>query len=166
MTDLFRLKPAAVAAYPMYRGVARAVGMQVFEAEDGIEGLAQATRNAVADHDFVYVHYKTTDSRGEDGDFEAKVKEIETADRVIERLLENEFDVVMVTGDHSTPAAMAGHSWHPVPVLISGGPCRANAGGNSFGETDCLQGALGTFPSMDLLPLVLAQAGRIGKFGA
>jgi 2,3-bisphosphoglycerate-independent phosphoglycerate mutase len=166
MADVYGLRPAAVAAYPMYKGVARAVGMDVFEAEDGIDGLAQATQAAVADHDFVYVHYKTTDSRGEDGDFKAKVKEIETADRVAERLLENDFDVVMVTGDHSTPAAMASHSWHPVPVLISGGPCRANAGGNSFGETDCLQGALGTFPSMDLLPLVLAQAGRIGKFGA
>ncbi len=166
MVDLYGLRPAAVAAYPMYRGVARAVGMQVFEAEDGIEGLAQATRDAVAEHDFVYVHYKTTDSRGEDGDFDAKVKEIENADRVAERLLENDFDVVMVTGDHSTPAVMASHSWHPVPVLISGGPCRANAGGDGFGETACLQGALGTFPSMDLLPLVLAQAGRIGKFGA
>ena len=166
MADLYGLRPAAVAAYPMYRGVARAVGMDVFEAEDGIDGLAQATRDAVADHDFVYVHYKTTDSRGEDGDYEAKVKEIEIADRVAERLLENDFDVVMVTGDHSTPAAMASHSWHPVPVLIAGGPCRANAGGDGFGETACLQGALGIFASMDLLPLVLAQAGRIGKFGA
>jgi 2,3-bisphosphoglycerate-independent phosphoglycerate mutase len=150
----------------MYLGVARAAGMDVFEAGDGIDDLAAATREAATDHDFVYVHYKTTDSRGEDGDFDAKVLEIEAADRLAERLLENDFDVVMVTGDHSTPAVMQRHSWHPVPVLISGGPCRANAGENVFGETACLQGALGTFPSMDLLPQVLAQAGRLGKFGA
>ena len=147
-------------------GVARLVGMTVFEAEDTVESRVELTREALADHDFVFVHFKATDSRGEDGNFDAKVEQIELADRSLAALLELGFDVVMVTGDHSTPATFKAHSWHPVPLLIHGPHCRANAGDGGFGETACLTGALGSLRSMDVLPLVLAQAGRIGKFGA
>ena len=167
LSDLYGLQPASVAAYPMYRGVARAVGMTVYEAEDEVESRVELTRRALAEgHDFVFVHFKATDSRGEDGDFDAKVEQIERADETASRLLEEGFDVVMVTGDHSTPATYRAHSWHPVPVLIWGPHCRANASLEGFGETACLTGALGSLRSMDLLPLVLAHAGRIGKFGA
>lgn len=164
LKELYGLRAAAVAAYPMYRGVAGLVGMRVFEAAEGPEGLASAAREAAREHDFVYVHYKPTDSRGEDGDFEAKVAEIEKADALAAALLEDAYDVVMVTGDHSTPAVLASHSWHPVPVLIWGGACRGTA--PAFNERACLQGELGSIRSLDVLPLVLAHAGRLGKFGA
>jgi len=164
--DLYGVKPAAVAAYPMYRGVARAVGMTVFAAEDTVESRVDLTRTAMQDHDFAFVHFKATDSRGEDGDFDAKVEQIEIADQTLARLLELDFDVVMVTGDHSTPATYRAHSWHPVPVLIHGPHCRANASRAGFGETACITGALGPLRGTDVLPLVLAQAGRIRKYGA
>ncbi len=164
--DLYGVKPAAVAAYPMYRGVARLVGMSVFDAEDTIDSRVDLTGAALEQHDFVFVHYKATDSRGEDGDFDAKVEQIELADRSLAALLELGFDVVMVTGDHSTPATYRAHSWHPVPVLVWGPHCRVNGVAAGFGETACLSGALGSLRSMDILPLTLAHAGRVGKFGA
>jgi 2,3-bisphosphoglycerate-independent phosphoglycerate mutase len=163
--ELYLLKAAAVAAYPMYRGVARAIGMTVFESADTLASRVELTREALAAHDFIFVHFKATDSRGEDGDFDAKVEQIEGADQTLAALLELDFDVVAVTGDHSTPATYRAHSWHPVPVLIWGPHCRAN-GAPGFGETACLQGALGQIRSMDVMPLVLAQAGRLEKFGA
>ena len=165
LEELYRLKAAAVAAYPMYRGVARAVGMTVFESADTLASRVELTREALGAHDFVFVHFKATDSRGEDGDFDAKVEQIEAADQTLAALLALDFDVVAVTGDHSTPATYRAHSWHPIPVLIWGPHCRAN-GATGFGETACLQGALGQIRSMDVLPLVLAQAGRLEKFGA
>jgi len=164
--ELYDVRPAAVAAYPMYRGVARLVGMTVFDAEDTIDSRVEHTRAALEQHDFVFVHYKATDSRGEDGDFDAKVEQIELADRSLAALLELGFDVVMVTADHSTPATYRAHSWHPVPVLIWGPHCRVNGVAGGFGETACLSGALGPLRGMDILPLVLAHAGRVGKFGA
>jgi 2,3-bisphosphoglycerate-independent phosphoglycerate mutase len=164
--DLYGVKPAAVAAYPMYRGVARAVGMTVFASDDTVESCIGLTRTAMQDHDFAFVHFKATDSRGEDGDFDAKVEQIELADQTLAGLLELDFDVVMVTGDHSTPATYSAHSWHPIPMLIHGPHCRANAGQDGFGEMSCITGALGPLRSMDVLPLVLAHAGRLGKYGA
>jgi 2,3-bisphosphoglycerate-independent phosphoglycerate mutase len=164
--DMYGVRAAAVAAYPMYRGVARLVGMSVYAADNTLESRVEQTRAALQEHDFVFVHYKTTDSRGEDGDFDGKVAEIEHADRSLAALLELGFDVVMVSGDHCTPATYRAHSWHPVPVLIWGPHGRANATAAGFGETACLSGALGAIRSMDILPLTLAQAGRVGKFGA
>lgn len=166
IADLYGVKPAAVAAYPMYRGVARLVGMTNFEAADSLESRVEQTRAALDEHDFVFVHYKATDSRGEDGDFDAKVEQIELADASLGALLELGFDVVTVTGDHSTPATYAAHSWHPVPALVWGPDCRANATAGGFGETACLSGALGPLRAMDILPITLAHAGRVGKFGA
>ncbi len=166
LADLYGVKPAAVAAYPMYRGVARAVGMTVFASEDTVESRVDLTRKAMRDHDFAFVHFKATDSCGEDGDFDAKVEQVEIADQTLARLLELDFDVVMVTGDHSTPATCRAHSWHPIPVLIHGPHCRVNASQGGFGETACIAGALGPLRGMDVLPLVLAHAGRIAKYGA
>lgn len=165
--ELYGVRPAAVAAYPMYRGVARAVGMKVFPADDTADALAAGVVEAAREHDFVFLHWKSSDSRGEDGDFDAKVEAIEAADGLLGRILEEpgEWDVVMVTGDHSTPAVMRSHSWHPVPLLIHGGPCRGDEA-EVFGETACRGGALGALRSLDVLPLVLARAGRLGKFGA
>jgi len=161
--DLYLLNAVAVAAYPMYRGVARLAGMQVRATEDDPDRLAAQVRQA-EEHDFVFLHYKSTDSRGEDGDFEAKVREIERADRLLAEIQDG-FDVVMVTGDHSTPWSLRSHSWHPVPVLVWSDRCRRHQA-LSFGETSCLFGSLGQIRSIDVLPLVLAHAGRLKKFGA
>ena len=117
-------------------------------------------------YDFFFVHYKYTDSRGEDGNFEAKAAEIEKVDTVIPRILDLKPDVFIVTGDHSTPAAWKAHSWHPVPTLLhapSGGRGNPVQG---FGESECLKGVLGQFPAVDLMPMALAYAGRMAKFGA
>jgi len=160
---LYRLDAAAVAAYPMYLGVARLAGMEAHEVADDPQALADKVLE-MGSKDFVFLHYKSIDSRGEDGDFDAKVHEIEKADGVLARLVEK-FDVVMVTGDHSTPSSMRAHSWHPVPLLIVGENCRAS-GGSGFGERACAQGALGHVRSNEIMPLVLAHAGRLRKFGA
>lgn len=161
--ELYGLNGLAVAAYPMYRGVARLAGMAAVASADEPEALAEHVRQAGA-HDFVFLHYKSTDSRGEDGDFDAKVAEIEKADRLLAGLVD-EFDVVAVTGDHSTPWSMRAHSWHPVPLLIHGGPARRHEA-RAFGERECARGSLGHVRSMDVLPLALAHAGRLKKFGA
>jgi len=166
-SELYGVRAGAVAAYPMYRGVARMAGMRVFPAEDTPDDLARGVVEAAGEHDFVFLHWKSSDSRGEDGDFDAKVAAIEGADGLMGRLVDNPggWDVIMVTGDHSTPAAMRSHSWHPVPLLIHGGPSRRDEA-DAFGETACRHGALGALRSIDVLPLVLARAGRLGKYGA
>lgn len=161
--ELYGLRAAAVAAYPMYRGVARLAGMEAFSASDDPSDLAAHVRE-LDDRDLVFVHYKSTDSRGEDGDFDAKVTEIERADALLAELGPG-FEVVMVTGDHSTPWSMRSHSWHPVPVLIHGGPARAHDA-DGFGERACARGSLGHIRSVDVLPLTLAHADRLKKFGA
>jgi 2,3-bisphosphoglycerate-independent phosphoglycerate mutase len=160
---LYGLDPAAVAAYPMYLGVARLAGMRAYPVGDDPESLVAGVAEAKR-HDFVFLHYKATDSRGEDGDFDGKVAEIERADGVLAAVAD-EFDVVMVTGDHSTPSSMRAHSWHPVPILIRGSRCRPQQG-DGFGERACVGGSLGQIRSQDVLPLVLAHAGRLRKFGA
>ena len=116
-------------------------------------------------YDFFFLHFKYTDSTGEDGDFEGKVEEIEGFDAVIPRVVELEPTVLIVTGDHSTPASLKSHSWHPVPTLLVGEFCRTD-GCDRFGERDCLSGGLGQFEAKHLMPLALANACRLGKFGA
>ncbi len=160
---LFRLDAGAVAAYPMYLGAARLAGMTAYPAQDNTAALASQVA-AAGSHDFVFLHYKATDSRGEDGDYDGKVAEIEKADALLAEVHE-QFDVVMVTGDHSTPWSMRAHSWHPVPLLISSSRCRRH-GVAGFGERECLHGSLGRVRSNDVLPLVLAHAGKLRKFGA
>lgn len=160
--DLYGLRAAAVASYPMYLGAARLAGMSTHRVPDTPDDLV-AMVDSLADRDFIFLHFKATDSRGEDGDFEGKVAEIEKADALLARLRAS-FDVTMVTGDHSTPARMRSHSWHPVPLLIHSDQARGSEGG--FGERACAQGSLGHVRSIDILPLVLAHAGRLRKFGA
>ena len=163
--ERFKVRAAAIAGYPMYRGVAGLVGMDVMPPAETADDMEQALRGAFGDYDFFFVHFKKTDSTGEDGDFEAKVAATEALDDFSRRVRDTGPDVLLVTGDHSTPSAMAMHSWHPVPVLIRAATARADRV-EQFGETACLSGSLGTVRATDLMPLMLAHAGRLSKFGA
>jgi 2,3-bisphosphoglycerate-independent phosphoglycerate mutase len=165
LTERFRLNPLAIAAYPMYRGIARLLGMEVHPPTDTIAEEFEALRASFGGHDFFFVHVKPTDSRGEDGNFAAKVKVIEEVDALLPRILDLNPDVLVVTGDHSTPAALSGHSWHPVPVVLAAKTCRPDRV-ERFGERDCITGGLGRLPMVNLMALALAHAGRLEKFGA
>jgi 2,3-bisphosphoglycerate-independent phosphoglycerate mutase len=165
-TSVFGLNAAALADYPMYRGVAKLVGMQPLETGDGLDAKIDEARKHWDGFDFFFIHHKPTDSLGEDGDFDGKAREIESVDAFIPRLLELRPDVLIVTGDHSTPSALAAHSWHPVPVLLWSPHCRPDRV-EQFGEHDCIAGGLGgRLPASELMPLALAHAGRLDKFGA
>ena len=164
--DVYGFKAAAIANYPMYRGVSKLVGMNVLEVEYGIDKEFEALEANWNDYDFFYLHVKKTDSHGEDGDFEAKVSVIEETDRHLSLIDKLKPDVILVTGDHSTPSEMKYHSWHPVPVLIWSKFVRPD-GAKTFGERECLKGALGVrFPATDLMPLVMANSHRLEKYGA
>ncbi|OPY86294.1 MAG: cofactor-independent phosphoglycerate mutase [Syntrophaceae bacterium PtaU1.Bin231] len=163
--ERFGLKPLAVASYPMYRGIARLLGMSVHKPTNTIREEFEALRGAFANYDFFFVHVKPTDSRGEDGQYEQKVKVIEEVDALLPLITDLKPDVLVVTGDHSTPAALASHSWHPVPVLLSAGTCRPDRV-ERFGESDCLAGGLGRMPMKQLMAVALAHAGKLEKFGA
>lgn len=165
--DVFKLKAAALAVYPMYKGLASLVGMHLIHGLANLQDQLDALKSEWESFDFFFVHYKYTDSRGEDGDFDAKVAEIEKVDQVIPRILDLKPDVLVVTGDHSTPSVLKAHSWHPVPVLFwAPGVSRTNPQVTSFGESQCLLGALGHFNATDLMPLITAHALRQAKFGA
>lgn len=163
--EVFGLRAVAVAQYPMYRGVATLVGMDAVDVGPSPEDLASTLEKVWADYDFAFVHFKATDSAGEDGDFEAKVRAIESVDRLVPRMVALEPDVFLVTGDHSTPAAIRRHSWHPVPVLLRADTCRRDDV-ERFGEKWCRIGGLGLLRAQDLMPLALAHAGRLAKYGA
>lgn len=167
LRDRFRLDSAAIALYPMYRGVASLAGMDLYDSKPAeLSGQVSAASRALGDgKNFVFLHHKYTDSSGEDGDCNRKVAEIERFDSAVPGLLGCGFDVVCVTGDHSTPCPMKLHSWHPVPVLIYGGPQRTGWSGR-FTERECAAGSLGTFNASELMSLLLAAAGRLAKFGA
>jgi 2,3-bisphosphoglycerate-independent phosphoglycerate mutase len=164
--DVYKLTPTAVAVYPMYRGVARLVGMDVIPVEHPVSNEFQTVADNWERYDFFFVHVKYTDSRGEDGDFEAKKAVIEEVDAALPILLDLQPDVLVVTGDHSTPSQLKSHSWHPVPTLFwAPGTVRPDAA-TAFGETECSRGGLGIFPATELLPLALAYAQRLAKYGA
>jgi 2,3-bisphosphoglycerate-independent phosphoglycerate mutase len=165
VADVFKLKPAAVAHYPMYRGLARLVGMQTLAVGPNIEDSVATLRENWERFDYFFVHYKYTDTAGEDGDFDRKVAKFEEVDEQINALLELGPDVLMIAGDHSTPAIMAGHSWHPVPFMLRATNTRADEC-DMFGETALLRGSLGTFQAKEALPLAMAHAGRLKKYGA
>ncbi len=166
--DVYQLKAACVAVYPMYKGVARLVGMDVIPttAHDTTADEFKKVAEIWNDYDFVFCHIKYTDSRGEDGDFDTKVKVIEGVDEALPILLDLKPDVLIVTGDHSTPAKYKAHSWHPVPTLLWAPETHMPDRAECFGERDCMTGALGQFPAADLMPLALAHARRLQKFGA
>jgi 2,3-bisphosphoglycerate-independent phosphoglycerate mutase len=165
MTNLFKLSPAAIATYPMYRGLAKLVGMSILDAGDTIESEFARLKAQFAEHDFFYVHIKKTDSYGEDGDFDHKVAIIEETDGFIPALRDLKPDVIAVTCDHSTPAALKGHSWHACPFMIWSPYCR-NDGATGFSETQCKNGSLGRFPAVNAMTLMLANALKLEKFGA
>jgi 2,3-bisphosphoglycerate-independent phosphoglycerate mutase len=164
--DIYDLKAIAIAMYPMYRGVAKLVGMDSPPAAHDYEEEIDMLEANWDKYDFFFVHFKRTDSYGEDGNFNAKVGEIEKVDRLLPRVLALDPSVLIITGDHSTPALMRSHSWHPVPVLFYGKVCRPDEV-TTFGERACMQGGLGVrFPAYELMPLAMAHAGRLEKFGA
>ena len=163
--EVYGLRSAAIAVYPMYRGLARLVGMDVLDAGLTLDDQMDRLKRAWADYDFFFIHYKYTDSTGEDGDFDAKVARTEDVDAAVPRIMDLNPDVVIVTGDHSTPAKLKSHSWHPVPVLLAADSCRFD-GATSFGETECLTGGLGRFEARYLMVQALAHAGRLDKYGA
>lgn len=165
MADVYGLRAAAISAYPMYRGVAKLVGMDVLQAGSTLEDEIATLSAAWQDYDFFYIHVKYTDSRGEDGDFAAKVEVIEQVDTLMPRIVALKPDVLVVTGDHSTPAALKGHSWHPVPTMLVARHCRADDV-QEFSERACAHGALGRFAAVEIMPLAMANALRLEKYGA
>ena len=165
MREVYGVRPVAIAVYPMYKGLARLVGMDVVDGDAALPDQMQTLRKTWNDYDFFFLHYKYTDSTGEDGNFPAKVEMIERLDSEVPKIRALDPDVLVVTGDHSTPSLLRSHSWHPVPVLLWARTCRPDPV-TEFGESYCLRGGLGQFQAMYLLPLALAHAGRLGKFGA
>ncbi|HID62597.1 MAG TPA: 2,3-bisphosphoglycerate-independent phosphoglycerate mutase [Anaerolineae bacterium] len=165
MEEVYGLRAAAIASYPMYRGVAKLVGMDVLDTEEALEEEIETLRTHFADYDFFFVHIKKTDSAGEDGDFERKVSIIEHVDELVPAILDLKPEVLIVTGDHSTPALLKSHSWHPVPTLLHSRYCRADQT-DEFSERGCSRGALGRFPAVDLMPIAMANALRLTKYGA
>ena len=162
--ELYGLRSAALAVYPMYKGLARIVGMDILNCNDLSDQL-RTLDTYWNDYDYFFIHYKYTDSCGEDGEFLSKVRHIETLDSSIDSLLSLEPAVLAVTGDHSTPAALKSHSWHPVPLLLVSPTCRRD-GSTAFTESVCARGGLGTLESKYLMGLLLAHALRLEKYGA
>ena len=163
--EVYGLKAAAIAVYPMYKGLARLVGMQIVGKAQTLAEQIDVLEQHWKDFDFFFIHFKYTDSTGEDGTFDAKVKKIEELDAVMPRVTKLKPDVLIVTGDHSTPSFLKSHSWHPVPTLLVAPACRTDAC-QAFGESEALRGGLGQFEAKYLMPLALANAGRLGKYGA
>jgi 2,3-bisphosphoglycerate-independent phosphoglycerate mutase len=165
LQDLYKLRPAAVANYPMYKGLARLLGMAAYKVGPETRDLFDTLEAHYKDHDFFFIHYKKTDAAGEDGNFSAKVRAIEEIDTFIPRLVALKPDVLVITSDHSTPSLLKGHSWHPNPfLLVSPTALPDNIG--VFTERECAQGLLGRFPSLYAMPLMLAHAGKLKKYGA
>jgi len=165
MKERFGVRAAVAAGTPMYRGVAKLVGMAELPATNEVEKDVQSLAGAWEDYDFFFLHYKHTDKAGEDGDFDAKVRAIEEADAALPAIEHLGPDVLIVTADHSTPSAMKAHSFHPVPVLLSAATARRDTV-TEFNEVACAAGGLGLRPSRHLMPLALGHAGRLAKFGA
>jgi 2,3-bisphosphoglycerate-independent phosphoglycerate mutase len=163
--DVYGLKAAAIAVYPMYKGLARLVGMDILDPGTTLQGQVDTLAKVWKDYDFFFLHFKYTDSTGEDGNFPAKVQMIEKLDEVVPQIRALKPDVFIVTGDHSTPSKMKSHSWHPVPTLLLANNCRTDEV-KHFDERNCLRGGLGQFQAMHLMLLAMAHAGRLGKYGA
>jgi 2,3-bisphosphoglycerate-independent phosphoglycerate mutase len=165
MKEVYGVRAAAIAVYPMYKGLARLVGMDVLDAGGTLAEQVETLRRAWQDYDFFFLHYKYTDSTGEDGNFAAKVEMIERLDAELPKVRALNPDVLIVTGDHSTPSKLRAHSWHPVPTLLWAKTSRPDPV-TEFGESYCIRGGLGQFQAMYLLPLAMAHACRLGKYGA
>lgn len=165
MGELFKLTPAAIATYPMYKGLARLVGMEILPTGETIEDELNTLKENFGKYDFFYMHIKKTDSSGEDGNWEKKVKAIEEVDRFIPEILGLKFDVIVITSDHSTPCLLKSHSWHPNPFLLHSKFIRIDEA-KRFTERECSRGGLGRFPAVSAMPLMLANGLKLTKFGA
>ena len=165
LSSLYGLQAVCLATYPMYKGLARVAGMAVADGLDSADEQMTALATAWDDYDYFFLHHKAPDARGEDGDFDAKAAAIEEMDRRLPALMDLEPDVLVVTGDHSTPSVLRQHSWHPVPSLFRGGSVLPDTV-ESFGERACSQGTLGVFPAQSIMAQMLAHGGRLQKFGA
>jgi 2,3-bisphosphoglycerate-independent phosphoglycerate mutase len=163
--EAYGLKAAAIAVYPMYKGLARLVGMEIVDSPQNLDEQVELVKRHWEDYDFFFIHFKYTDSTGEDGNFDARVKRIEELDAIVPRLTQLNPTVMVVTGDHSTPALLKNHSWHTVPTLLVSDCCRTDDC-QAFSEKESLRGGLGQFEAKYLMSLALANAGRLGKFGA
>jgi 2,3-bisphosphoglycerate-independent phosphoglycerate mutase len=165
MVERFKLRPSAIATYPMYRGLARLVGMEPLETGETYRDQVETLKSHFHRYDFFYLHFKKTDSAGEDGDFKRKMRAIEEIDRFLPAILKLNPDVLVITGDHSTPALLKSHSWHPNPILLYSKYIRPD-GIRRFTERHCQKGQLGRFPAVEILPLMLANGLKLKKFGA
>ncbi len=163
--ETFKLRAAAIAAYPMYRGLARLVGMEVLKTGTTFLDEVATLKEHWEHYDFFFLHYKDTDKAGEDGDFRAKVEALERFDALVPDLLACRPDVLVVSGDHATPAVLGAHGWQPVPVLVASPYCGADLV-SRFTERDCASGALGLLPAHDLMAVAMANALRLAKYGA
>ena len=163
--DLYGLRAAAIAVYPMYKGLAQLAGMTLVGKAQTLDEQIDELAKCWNDYDFFFLHFKYTDSTGEDGAFEQKVKRIEELDAALPRIEALRPDVLVVTGDHSTPSRLKSHSWHPVPTLLVADTCRPDGLGG-FSERECLRGGFGIFPARHLMLLAMAHAQRFGKYGA
>jgi 2,3-bisphosphoglycerate-independent phosphoglycerate mutase len=163
--EVYGLRAAAIAVYPMYKGLASLVGMSILGKATTLDEQMQVLKQHWNDYDFFFIHFKYTDSTGEDGNFEEKVRRTEELDACLPAITALKPDVLIVTGDHSTPAYLKSHSWHPVPTLLVSDCCRPDPH-TSFGETTAITGGLGQFEAQYLMLLALSNAGRMGKFGA
>lgn len=166
LADRFPINPGAVATYPMYRGIARLVGMHVFNPPKDVPETMKRAGEVPSEYDYLFVHIKYTDKAGEDGDYDRKVAVIEEVDKHLPDLMRGKPDVLVITGDHSTPAVLKSHSWHPVPALLYAPGTIRPDGSKSFGERACQVGGMGRLPMRHLLPIALAHALKLGKFGA
>jgi 2,3-bisphosphoglycerate-independent phosphoglycerate mutase len=163
--EAYGLKAGAIATYPMYRGVAKLVGMDILPAGDTLESELECLQTHWNQYDFFFFHIKKTDSAGEDGNFQKKVEVIEEADTIIPRILALKPDVLCITGDHSTPAPLKSHSWHELPLLLHAGNIRCD-NVKSFGERPSMAGGIGHIRHVDIMPLMMAHGMRLQKFGA
>lgn len=163
--EIYGLRAAAIAVYPMYKGLARLAGMDIIGKASTLQEQIDELKQQWKNYDFFFIHFKYTDSTGEDGNFNEKVKKIEELDAIIPQIRALNPNVLIVTGDHSTPSYLKSHSWHPVPTLLHSDCCRPDPH-KQFSESTCITGGLGHFEAMYLMPLAMANAGRLGKYGA
>lgn len=165
MEEVYQLKSAAIATYPMYRGIARLLGMKILPTGEKLEDEIKSLEENFADYNFFYLHIKETDLYGEDGNFQGKVRKLEEIDSFIPKIEALHPEVLVITGDHSTPAVLKGHSWHPVPFLLYS-KYAPKDGLNKFTERECRFGSLGLFPAKEIMSLALGYAGKLTKYGA
>jgi 2,3-bisphosphoglycerate-independent phosphoglycerate mutase len=163
--EVWKLKCKGIAAYPMYKGISRLLGMDVDISITDLDGELQELEKTYKDYDYFFFHFKKTDSAGEDGDFDRKVAEIEKFDKIIPQIMALNPAALVITGDHSTPALLKNHSWHPVPFLMVGAHVIPDEV-TTFGERACMRGGYQLIPAYDLMPMAMAVAGKLGKYGA